>query len=407
MEEVLNSEGKRVLPVQAAALFDGEQEGYVFDDEQYKTLTTKTPTEELKPGGSEEENKEEQAEVITTEESEEAEENKEPVTASETTEENKPGEETTTGTESVIENKSGIDYDRIAEEKSGGKYKKWDDLIAATEEKKYVNDESKRIHELLLTGEEGEQAVHEYLSMKRLLGSLDKLSDEDKVKLQIQFENPEFTQEQVNEEFDLVHGLDVDENNVSDDQLAKIKARRDRNVRIAAKGAQTFLEGMRKDVKLPELKSEAVEKLTAIEKEQAEFKKLNDDLVAAIDKDISSITELDLGFQIDKDNRFDHKYTVSDKERKQAADEIKNYWQTFLSRYYKDGQWQTKQIMEDRLFLANRSNIIKSAVTKARTHAKVNTVKGIANATTEKPPVVPTNFTGEAAAKEHARYALM
>lgn len=384
MEAVVNAEGVSVYPSAAAAILD-DHSNVIFDDEQYKTLAG--IKEEAKPEG--------ETEIKPTEEVKPSEEVK-PVT-----EEVKPTEE-----KAVVETKVEIDYDKLAEEKTSGKFKKFDDLLKATEEKKYANEESKRIHELLLTGDQGETAVHEYLSAKRLLSGVDKLKPDELVKLKIQLENPEWTEKQVNDDYELDFGLEVSESDASDAILERAKSKQAKAVRLAAKDALAFLEGLKKDIKLPDLKNEAAEELASIRQEQGEFQKMNDSLVSSLDKDFSKITELDLSFS-DKDVQFDHKYAVTDVEKKQAAEEIKNYWQTFQSSYYKDGQWQIQKMMEDRLFLANKEKILKSAVTKASTLKKIDTVKGIANATLDKPVTVPENFAGDAARKEFAKFALM
>lgn len=392
MEVFKNEQGQSVYPENAAALLD-DHTNSVFDNVQYEALKTKTI-----PAG------EEKIEEVVTD----------PASGSTDRQEIAPGPKAEGSEEVVDETKvvtdaPVIDYDAYVKEKTAGKFEKFDDVLKKVEEAgkptEFANETSKNIYDSILKGDF--EPLYEHLAMQKLLSNIDKLSPSDIVKVKIQLDNPEWDQKQVDEDFDLEFGLDVEENELSDEKLKRLKGKQAKLIDQAAKGAKTALDAMKSEIKLPAYKdpNDKSEYFTSLEKEQEDFKKMNDELVSSIDKDISEFKDIDLSFT-DKDAPFSHKFEVKDSEKKVVADQLKDYWKTFVSRYYKDGKWQTTQMMKHEYIISNLDKIIKSSVAKARTTSKIETAKNMANSTSGKPANLPSDFNGEAAMKEHAKYAL-
>lgn len=288
-------------------------------------------------------------------------------------------ETTKTNPETVVSNQekpNGVDYNSILKEKTGGKFEKWEDLEAKlneTHEVKFENEESKKVFELLKEGKVDD--VSDILYKHRILSGVDKLNPADKIKLRMQWDNPEWNQDDVEDEFNEKYAVEKVDENASEEAKAKAERKLERKISTDARAAQDYLTGLKKDLVFPELSKPD----TTISDQENELLELNKQFVQGIDKDIPNFRELDLSIN-DEDVQFTHKFTVEENDKAELSNKSKDYWAYFQSRYYKDGQYDTKKLLEDIYWNENRSKMLKSAVTKALNQGKVETVKGIANA---------------------------
>jgi hypothetical protein len=281
-----------------------------------------------------------------------------------------------------------IDYTKYVKEKTGGKYEKLEDLIAKAEagEKplEFANETSKKLFESLKGGKE--EDVFNFLYQNKILSNTDKLSDEEKVKLKMQLENPDWSQEDVADEFERKYGLKVDQANLDANTLAKEKRAVERLVKKEAADAAEFFAKAKEELKLPELSAPVdpkMEQYSALEKREQELADLSVKFIAAVEKDIPNFKSIDLSVN-DKDVQFTHKFDIEDSERTEIADKAKNYWENFQSRYFKDGVWDMQKLAQNEYIADNLPKITKSIVTRAQALAKVENVMGIANVTSTK-----------------------
>ena len=296
-----------------------------------------------------------------------------------------------------------IDYDAILKEKTGGKYEKWDDLLKEREQEEVaLSETSKKIFEALKSGKEDELA--DILYQRKMLAGVDKLDAADSIKLKIQYDNPDWTVDDVEDEYEQKYGIGVDKDDMDDNEYAKLERRAQRKIDADAKASKDFLVKLRDEIQLPDFKQaptvdpEAENFINETTRLQKEF---SDNLTNSL----NSFKELDLSIS-DEDVQFAHKFNIQDSEKADLSNKAKDFWQYVQSRYSKDGKYDTQKLLTDIYFNENRSKVIKSAVTRAMNLAKVELVKGVANVQDTRVPSPSTNLAAEQAEADKRRFYL-
>jgi hypothetical protein len=294
-----------------------------------------------------------------------------------------------------------IDYDAILREKTGGKVEKWDDLLAKLEAKQetpVLNDVSKKLYQAIVEGKEEE--IAEVLYTRRLLSNVDKLGDADVVKFRMQWENPDWTPEDVEDEFNEVYNIGIDKDD-DPEGYAKVERRIARKLAAEAKTARQTLLSQKDTIQLPEFGQQSDPEMDAFMNEYEGFSKQ----YAELGNTLKSFDKLDLSIT-DEDVQFRHEYSVDDNEKADLANKAKDYWHYLKSRYAKDGKFDTQKFAEDIYFNENRSKILKSAVTRAMNLAKAELVKGVANVQDNRTPSPSTNTAAEQARADFEKFLL-
>jgi hypothetical protein len=365
-QEVKNSEGMVVLPESQYNPIDPQNGvAYVKDDEY----------EKLK-GGAE---AGEQANVA------------------EATPEDNKGE---SGGNSADTTAPQIDYEAILKEKTGGKYERWEDVLAKLDKPEpEVSETTKKFLEALNSGKEDE--IADILYQRKILAGVDKMDAESVIKMKIQFENPDWTPEDVADEYDQRYSIGVDRDDVDDSEWTKLERRHKRKLDAEAKSSREFLAGLRDQIKLPEYAAPQAEAEDAGFLQEVE--RLRKEFEGSLQNTLPSFNKLDLSIT-DEDVQFKHEYSLEDGEKVDLSNKAKDFWSYFESRYAKDGKYDTQQLLTDIYFNENRSKILKSAVTRAMNLAKAELVKGVANVQESTGPRVPTDLAAEQQQAEFERF---
>jgi hypothetical protein len=293
-----------------------------------------------------------------------------------------------------------VDYDAIVKEKTGGKFEKWDDLISKADKPGLdLDDTAKQIIENLQQGKYAE--VTTFLTQQQILGSLDKLGDEDAIKLRIQIENPDYTDEDVADEYDQKYGIGVDKEDVSDEEFAKLERRVNRKQKSDAKEAREALGKLKTEIRLPSLAPQSDPEVDDFVKE---VNGLSEEFAKALDTTLPQFTKLDLSIN-DKDVQFAHEFSIDDAEKAELGNVAKDFWSHIQSRYYKDGKYDTQQYLKDLYIQRNFGKILKSAVTRAINLGKIDVAKGVANITDPKTNNPSTSFAEDARRKGMEEFA--
>jgi hypothetical protein len=388
LEALQNAEGKNVYPSSATAFIEDipNASEAIFSDEQYNSL--KSGVSNPNPETTSQESQVQNAGSDPASQTQGEERNDQIAPAP--TSEQQP---------------EVIDLSPILKEKTGGKYEKLEDLIAELDKAPKISEEGRKVFELINGGQE--QDLMEYFQKKQVLAATETMSASDKVKMHMQIENPDWTLEDVEDEFSRQYGLGFDPMGVDENTLAKEKRRVERMVNSAARKADELFAGLRAELKFPELqlKDDKAVAYAAYEKQSAERKTKDEALVADINKVLPSFKNIDLSFT-SKDVSFNHQFEVREEEKIQLLAELQAITQDPLSRYYKDGQWQTNNLIQELYAGRNLKTIVQSAVNKALAEAKLQTVKGIANAEEGRPGQVPADVGAEAAREAKRKFLL-
>jgi hypothetical protein len=392
-EAIMNDAGQAVYPLEAAPLVDDPKA--IFSDEAYQTLKGGQQNQEpMKTEGSQPEG------VQPAEGGQQGQQQTPPAVAGAA-----PSDTTSTAAPAATTDQ--IDFNALLKEKTGGKYEKLEDILSGPT---FENDQSKQIYELLQQNKT--QDVFEFLYMQRMLEGSDKLEDAQKIKLKMQMENPEWTPQDIEDEYESLYTMASDaEATLPAEKVAREKRALERRLKADAKAAAEFFNAKKADLKLPELQRAAPAanedpQVTEFRQQMTDIAKQNEEFLAAIDKDLSQLAAIDLNVQLDEGVQFEHSFEIPKEEIPQLAQQAKDYWNHFKESYTKDGQWQAKKLLEDLYFLNNRQKILKSAVTRAVNEKHIAIVKTLANATDDPQQIAGADVQAEAARKAYENFLL-
>ena len=295
----------------------------------------------------------------------------------------------------VPEAKSEIDFDSLLKEKTNGRYNTLADLDKKVEATpfEFGNETSQKLFEHFKSGNIDE--ILDIAYSQQMLNKVNELPDEDVIKMRIAFENPEFSEDDVEDEYNNKHERDaVDTELMDDGELKKhnkeLKAF-ERQYKKEVKDAKVYLDTKKQDLNFPDLPKnttdgQAVDVEKAISDRMSEQQKLQQDAyttarnayIQTIEPAVKEFEGFTVEFK-DEDVQFSGKYSLSDADKaslKQKAEsfDLDDY---YVGRYSKDGVVNTKQILEDIYLLENRDKILQSMVSQSVSKAKADLLRNI------------------------------
>jgi hypothetical protein len=271
------------------------------------------------------------------------------------------------------------------------------DEAESTEEDYFTNEVSKNLYERINSGDLESAASLLYEQSK--LMNLSSLPEEDRVKMHILYENPEFTADEVEDEFNARFGiekkeeLDLEmmtdsERSAYDKAVDRDSKRVAREMKKAAKDADTFLQTLKKEIVLPSVspqKEKPVDKEAVINEwltsTEEQASKERQSYLESVEKEFNQFE----GFQIkhsDEDVQFDGKYSITPEEFSSLKDSLKEFSleDFFAPRYVKeDNSLDVNKIAQDVYLLQNFNKILQAAVTQSVGNTKAALIKGIKN----------------------------
>ena len=278
------------------------------------------------------------------------------------------------------------------------------------------NDLSKTIYEKLVSKDVSELA--DILYEQKVLSSLDSMDDSDVIKLQMAYEYPDLTPDEIEEEFNSKYkvGMDIDEDMLTEDeisskrkQLEKQQKSIQREMKKVVREAKTSLQDMKKDIDFPDILSQMQQASNqpisddAIsqyltkqqEQQQGQYQEARKMFEQSIDNGLKSFDGFTVNYK-DEDVQFDGKYNLTTEDKTALQGVLQNFdLESFYgSRYFKDGNYDTKQLAEDVYFLQNRDKIVNSMVTQAVSKAKSDMLKGMKNIDYSNQPRPSTSANG-------------
>jgi len=290
-----------------------------------------------------------------------------------------------------------IDFEALLAEKTGGKFKSVDEILKLTEQQvapeiNFANETSKKVFEYLKEGK-----VDEFMSVyqqQKLLESVDKLDADNVLKLKIKYENPELTQEEINEEFESLYGVeqpDIDEDldDAADIEKAKKKFEREKSAmerlkKKDLKEAKDFLQEKKQEIVLPDIQTSKTQQQEAQgqEVDEVAIKEYRDKYLNSIPKTIDEIVGFESKYK-DSELEFNTTYVIDANEKQALKDKMENFTlqDYFVPRYINDeGNFDTESIAHDLYVLENFDKIVEAHVSQAVNQAKAMFVKGLKNA---------------------------
>lgn len=259
----------------------------------------------------------------------------------------------------------------------------------------FKNDVSKKIFDSIVSGNYAEVAPIIY--EQTVLSNLDKLSDEEVLKLMIQYENPDMTESDVQKEYNDRYSHDEEQKDTSfmtEDEIAeynksveRAKKRALKEVKKDARDAMKYLSERKVDIELPNIteymksmapkandnSKEIEEYNNYIQTERAKYE-------SSIEKGIEAVNAFEMDYK-DDDVSFKVNFTPNKEDLTTMKDDLKKFTleDFYGPRYYdaEKGEYKTSVLAEDMYWINNRDKIIKSIVSQAVSSAKADMLKKI------------------------------
>lgn len=270
-----------------------------------------------------------------------------------------------------------------------------DTSTQAEPELTFKNELSKRVFDAILSGNYADVAPIIY--EQSVLSNLDKLSPQDAVKLQMQYENPDMSSEDIEREFKDRYEFEEEKVDTEFMTEEEIKAHQKRvekerksfekELKRDARDAVRFLSEKREDIDIPNINEyinskapQAPDNSKEIDEYNAymetERKKYEDSIEPSLEK----ITPFELEFKDDEVN-FKVNFVPNKEDLEGMKDKLKAFTleDYFGPEYYNQekGEYNTAKLAEDIYWRENREKIVKSIVSQAVASAKADMLKKI------------------------------
>ena len=290
-----------------------------------------------------------------------------------------------------------LDFEALLAEKTGGKFKSVDEILKLTEQQvapeiNFANDTAKKVFEYLKEGKIDE--VVSVYQKQQQLASIDKLDADSILKLKMKQENPELTEDEVEEEFNFKYGVqeaDIDEDLDSPEEIAKEKKRFERErlnmerlKKKDVKEAKDFLNSKREEIVLPDIQTSKTQQQEAQgqEVDEVAIKEYRDKYLNSIPNTIDEIVGFESKYK-DSELEFNTTYVIDANEKQALKDKMENFTlqDYFVPRYINEqGNFDTESIAHDLYVLENFDKIVEAHVSQAVNQTKSMFVKGLKNA---------------------------
>lgn len=273
------------------------------------------------------------------------------------------------------------------------KTKKEKEVIAETkevpvvEQQEYANEFSEKVDKLLRAGKIDE--VTDLLNEKRTLSSLDKMSADAQIKLNLQYQHPEYTQEEIQDLFEETYQrpekpeepLDtLDEDSVKEwEKYEKKNKSFENKVNREAKEARKFLSAKSSELVLPDITPKAAAEPTPQELETQE--KLHQAYLQSIDNGVKEFNGFETVAKVGN-LEIPVKYTIDEADKSQLAPDLQNF---NVNDYFREqwmddsGSWRGKEYARDVYKLKNFDKIMQKVATEAANQATAEYIKAQKN----------------------------
>jgi hypothetical protein len=288
-----------------------------------------------------------------------------------------------------------VDFETLLAERTGGKFKSVDEILQLaekpnTQEVNFANETSKKVFEYLKEGK-----VDEFLNVyqqQQKLTNLDKLDTDNVLKLKMKYENPELSDDEIEEEFNYKYSLeqpDIDEDLDSPEEIAKEKKRFEREKinmerlkKKDLKEAKDFLKSKKEEIVLPNIETSPTQQPQSNDVDEAAIKEFRDKYLGTIATTIDEIVGFGSKYK-DSELEFETTYVIDPQDKAGLKDKMQNFTlqDYFVPRYInEDGTFDTETIAHDLYVIENLDKIIDAHVSQAVNQTKSMLVKGLKNA---------------------------
>jgi hypothetical protein len=254
---------------------------------------------------------------------------------------------------------------------------------------KFANEESEKIFNLIKEGKE--EDVYKYLHEKQTLKSVDKLSPADIIKLNLQYQNKDFSAEDINDLFSERYSIPEKPEQLLDETDEDFKGRMakhekevekvENRVKRDAKPAKTELLSLQKEIVLPDIPKDVPPSKGLSQEELDEIAKRRENYLKSVDGGVKAFNGYSTTYK-DEEVEIPVTYPVSEEQKSQMKSLLENFNMDayFEKRWIaEDGSFNTKQLSEDIHLLENRDAIFQKLVSETGNRRHEASIKSIKN----------------------------
>ncbi len=254
-----------------------------------------------------------------------------------------------------------VSFESLLDEKSGGKYKTYEELEEAltTESSsvEFANEQIAKLNDYVAKGGN----VNEYLRTQT--ANYDDMSEQDIVKSFMRFNNPDLDGSEIELLFSDKYKLDEDEYTEDEIRLSNIKLKQ------ASNKARAELKKFQSDNSTPEVQRD-------LEAEQAKIEENQKVWRGKVDNNMKEFKNVEFDIN-DKGEKFS--FELSDKAVDNVSNSTKNlpaFWDRYVN---KDGSENITKLVKDMAILDNVDSIVRSAYAQGAANGKEDVIEDIKN----------------------------
>ena len=259
----------------------------------------------------------------------------------------------------------------------------------------FKNELSQKVFESIVSG--NYEKVAPIIYEQTVLSNLEKLSDEEVVKLMIQYENPDMSEEDLNKEYADRYSPDIEQKDTSfmtDEEISeynksieRAKKRALKEIKKDAREAVRHLSEKKVDLELPNIQDYIKASTSKTKDNSREVEEYNQFIQnermkyeSSIDKGLDTVKSFEMDYA-DDDVSFKVNFTPNKDDLSSMKSDLQSFTldDFYGPRYYdaEKGEYKTNVLAEDMYWLNNRDKIIKSIVSQAVSSTKANMLKNI------------------------------
>ena len=198
-------------------------------------------------------------------------------------------------------------------------------------------------------------------------------------------QNPEWTNEDIEDEMSSTYGLGLDEDLLTDQERRAYS----RKLKADAKEALQFFESKKSEIKLPNLTPTSNEPVIDQAELQAQAEEAYKQWESSVSESMKDFNKISIALKENEQFDFAVGEDVANpliEDMKMLGKDISVFFKPYIS---EDGKVNARKLAEDMAFLRNKEAIVRSAVTQQVAKAQEDWLKGIKNTQMSPNPSAP------------------
>lgn len=198
-------------------------------------------------------------------------------------------------------------------------------------------------------------------------------------------QNPEWTNEDIEDEMSSTYGLGLDEDLLTDQERRAYG----RKLKADAKEALQFFESKKSEIKLPNLTPTSNEPVIDQAELQAQAEEAYKQWESSVSESMKDFNKISIALKENEQFDFAVGEDVANpliEDMKMLGKDVSVFFKPYIS---EDGKVNARKLAEDMAFLRNKEAIVRSAVTQQVAKAQEDWLKGIKNTQMSPNPSAP------------------